>query len=74
MKNQMTKFQPTHISIGYAYASSPRATQHGYGRTGCHYIVETDGKKENLLGVFASLESAKKSALSISLPLSTGSL
>ena len=49
-------------TIGYAYATSPYASRHGFGKTGCYYVEVYDSPESTIgytmIGAFATKEEA----------------
>ena len=60
-------------SIEYAYPSSPRATQFGYGIDGCYFITIGKKRRENY-GVYATKDDALVAFARINLPVDNYSL
>ena len=50
--------------IAYAYPTSPRAENHGYGRIGCYIVEVTENGKAGgvIVGAFPNIESAREVA------------
>jgi hypothetical protein len=61
-------------TVGYAYPTSPTATRHGYGKTGCYYVAT--GKQpdsdvaQKIEGVWPDEASALEYARRVQLPWS----